>query len=311
MRSNEWCIVLNPSSGGGIKQIKWKKIQSYLELKGLLGKIYTTKIEQNASRCVQNALKENYRKIIVVGGDGTISNAVNGIFTQDIVSSDEISIGLIPFGTGNDWAKTHGIPKHYKKAIDIINNEKVARQDVGKVEINNSLERYFVNHSGVGFDGSVVNKIGRYKYFGVMSYLIASIFNFWSYKNNFATISFNEKKNNSNFFMISVGLCKYSGGGMRLSKAPDPKDGFFDITLAENFNKLDVIKNLFKLFNGLLYTSKKVTSFKTREINVVIHNNFAYGQADGELLKSSSFKYTIKKNALLFFCKKKDSSRGV
>ena len=307
MRSGEWCIILNPYSGGGIKPVKWVKIQSYLKIKGLLGKVYTTKVEQNATHFVLDALKEGCRKIIIIGGDGTINNTVNGIFMQSLVSAEEVSIGLIPSGTGNDWAKTHGIPKNYKKAIDIINNENTAHQDVGEVETNSGLKKYFVNHSGVGFDGSVVNNLSRYKNFGVMSYLIASIFNFWSYQNNSATIGFNEKKISSKFFMISVGLCKYSGGGMRLSKAPNPKDGFFDITLAENFKKLDVIKNLFKLFNGLLYTSRKVTCFKAKEINIEIHNNFAYGQTDGELLKSSSFKYTIKKNALRFFCKKKDS----
>ena len=85
---------------------------------------------------------------------------------------------------------------------------------------------------------------------------------------------------------------------MRLAKDPDHMDGLLDITLAEGFTKLDVVKSIPRLFNGNLFKSKKVRSYKTEKITVKIIEGADYAQADGELIRGTSFEFKILKKAL-------------
>ena len=101
--------------------------------------------------------------------------------------------------------------------------------------------------------------------------------------------------------MLGVGICKYTGGGMMLAKDPKHNDGFLNITLAEGFTKLDVIKSIPRLFNGSLFKNKKVSSCKTKKLNVEIINGGNFAQADGEMIRGKSFEFRILKNTLSFF----------
>jgi diacylglycerol kinase family enzyme len=101
--------------------------------------------------------------------------------------------------------------------------------------------------------------------------------------------------------MLGVGVCKYTGGGMRLAKNPKDNDGLLDVTLAEDFTKLDVIRSIPRLFNGNLFKNQKVSSYKTKKISVKIINGGSFAQADGELIHGESFEFKILKNTISFF----------
>jgi len=83
---------------------------------------------------VQNAIQQGFRNIISVGGDGTLHNIVNGVMMQRYVKSSDITIAVLPIGTGNDWIKTYNIPNNIKRAIDIISERKTILQDIGQIE---------------------------------------------------------------------------------------------------------------------------------------------------------------------------------
>lgn len=88
---------------------------------------------------------------------------------------------------------------------------------------------------------------------------------------------------------------------MRLAKNPDHKDGLLDITLAQDFTKLDVVKSIPRLFNGNLFKSKKVSSYKTEKITVEIIEGADFAQADGELIRGTSFEFKILEKAFNLF----------
>jgi len=249
---------------------------------------------------VGEAIRKGFKQIICVGGDGTVHNLINGVFNQSTVKASEIVVGLIPVGTGNDWARHHNIPTNYKKAIKVISKRNVKRQDVGAITVLSKKQRvvYFMNYAGLGFDGYVISKIEKYKFLGPLSYLIAAIANFISFENINLKFEINSVKNTASAFMLGVGICKYTGGGMRLAKNPDHMDGLLDITLAEGFTKLDVVKSIPRLFNGNLFKSKKVRSYKTEKITVKIIEGADFAQADGELIRGTSFEFKILKKAL-------------
>ena len=164
-------------------------------------------------------------------------------------------------------------------------------------------ELCFLNISGIGFDGYVVSKVEKYKKFGPMAYLIGAIFGLLSFKNFNSNVTVNSEKINGKTLMVLIGLCKFSGGGMQLTKTPDAFDGLFDVSIAKNFSKLDIIKNLINLFNGKIVNHKKVATFKSASIHIDMDpHDLPYIQADGELVGHGNFSITIIPKSFAFYC---------
>lgn len=303
--SKKWFIIVNPTSGNGSTKKKWPKIKEELESQLFDFQYVLTEYSNHSVELAQQAISEGFKHIISVGGDGTLHNIVNGIMSQKIVATNTISIGVIPIGTGNDWVKTHNIPRDFYKAIQVIKNGNSKQQDIGKIELINANKKvhYFMNLAGVGFDGYVVSKVERYKAFGALAYLIGTLLGISSFKNFNSTILINKEEIKSKSLMVLVGICQYSGGGMQLTKNPNPFDGLLDISVAGNFSKFDVIKNASKLFNGKIVDFKKVDSYKTNAIEIKVNQKeLPFIQADGELIGKGSFKASIIGEAFSFYC---------
>src|SRR5210317_471342 len=102
-RSKQWFVVINPTSGYGSSKRLWPKIKAYLDSREFNYNFQFTKYRKHSIDIVYNAIYQGFRDIIIVGGDGTIHNVVNAINTQSFCASNEINIGVIAIGTGNDW----------------------------------------------------------------------------------------------------------------------------------------------------------------------------------------------------------------
>ena len=300
-----WYVIINPTSGNGSAKKKWPQIKALLQKYNFNFQFVFTTHQKHSIQYVQNAIDLNIKNIISVGGDGTLHNIINGIMSQDDVPTSEINIGIIPIGTGNDWIKTHNIPLNLEGAIQIIKKGSLAIQDIGKLVIQNSQKPpvFFNNLAGVGFDGFVVSKIETRKHMGALAYLYGTVVSLFSFKNFESTVFTNSEVISGKTLMILIGLCKYSGGGMQLTKNPDPYDGLLDITIAKDFNTFEIIKNLMKLFNGTITNYKKVTSLKTESVIIQINQkNRPYIQADGELIGLGNLEASIIKKAFSFYC---------
>jgi YegS/Rv2252/BmrU family lipid kinase len=302
----KWFVIINPTSGNGSGLKKWPKIQHLLKVNDFNFEYMFTQYSNHSIDIVKNAISKGFRNIISVGGDGTLHNIVNGVMKQKNVPTATISIGVIPVGTGNDWIKTHQIPKDINKAITLIKNQNTKLQDIGKIEFIHQAKStvYFVNLAGIGFDGYVVSRVEKYKQFGALSYFMGVLFALMSFKNFRSKVHLNSEFLSENTLMILIGLCKYSGGGMQLTQTPNPFDGLFDISIAKNFSKLDVIKNIAKLFNGNIINYKKVASRKTEVITIDIESvELPFIQADGEIIGRGNLKASIIPKVFSFYCK--------
>ncbi len=297
---NYWFVIINPTSGNGKSKKLIPDILELLKKHNILFKHVITNFANQEYEITINAIKKGFTKIISVGGDGTVHNIINGIMNQSIISSKKIKIAIIPVGTGNDWAKNYNISKNLNENITAIKQENSLFQDIGKMTLTdtNSII-YFNNLAGIGFDGHVVNAINKFKKLGSFSYLIGALVGFSTYKSIQLKIKINEKELIVNTLMTLIGLCKYSGGGMQLTKNLNPNDGLFDVTIIKNLSLSVVLLNIFKLFNGKIVHHPKVDTFKTTEINVSITDNSTpYIQADGELIESSNFTITLLPKAI-------------
>ncbi len=299
-----WYVIINPSSGNGASKRKWTTIKECLERYDFDYCFEFTTHSKHSSELLQAAVLQGFKKFICVGGDGTIHNIVNGIMSQTTIPSSQITLGIIPVGTGNDWVKTYNIPKDIEEAIRLIKNGRIKRQDIGEIEFNNNAfpPVFFNNLSGIGFDGYVVSKVKKYKHLGAISYLTGTLLGLLWFNNFKTTVSFNSEKITTNALMVLIGLCQYSGGGMQLTKNSDPQDGYFDISIAENFGKMDIVLNIVRLFNGKIVNSKKIITSKTTSVTVEVDAvDSPLVQADGELIGSGSFKVTLIPEAFSFY----------
>jgi diacylglycerol kinase family enzyme len=223
---------------------------------------------------------------------------------QKEVISTEIHVGVIPIGTGNDWIKTHHISNQFEKAIQTIKNNNLKVQDIGKIDLINQSKNpvYFLNLAGIGFDGYVVSKVNKYKHFGALAYLSGALFGLFSFQNFQSKVLINSKVIECKTLMVLVGICKYSGGGMQLTKTPNPFDGILDISIVKNIGKWDVIKNINKLFNGKITSHEKVDTYKSTSITInILDSNKPFIQADGELIGKGNIDISIIPNAFSFY----------
>ena len=299
---HKWFVIVNPASGNGTAKKKWPLINNELLDQNFEFEVAFTKYDKHSILLIQQAIKQGFTKFICVGGDGTLHNIVNGVLSLDPVNISEIKIGVIPIGTGNDWIKTYNIPKNYKKAIEIIKTSTSIKQDIGKLTIaTNNKVTYFNNLAGIGFDGYVVNKVNKYKKFGVLAYLIGALVSITSYKRSTFEIIFNTTKLEGKTLLLLIGLCNYSGGGMQLTKDPDPIDGLFDISYIQKISLFTLLSNIRGLFNGNITNHKVVNTYKTSSLKInVLDTQKTYIQADGELVGSGNFTVSILPKAINF-----------
>jgi len=301
--SDEWFIIANTLSNSGktisviekvVKNFQYQKIKYNLNLTAKSG---------DEINLVKKATSNGYSKILAIGGDGTVQKVVAGIILQQSIGFEKMTFALIPSGSGNDWAKSKKIPSKLEECMKIIKSGKINTQDVGVATINNNKNkkiRYFVTYSGVGFDSFMLSKINKYKWLGKFSYLVCAIMNFAKFENIPVKVVTSKTEIETNVFLLGVGICKFTGGGMQLIKSPAGNNGLLNITIAQEFSKFDIIRNFFNLFNGSIFKERKVLTLTDNELKISSKNSNLMCQGDGEIFGAGKIEYSVIKKGLRY-----------
>ena len=297
---NTWFLIVNPSSGNKNFKNSWNEIKYLLNIKKIQYSFVFSQYTKHEVELVREVIKKGYKIIISVGGDGTLHHVINGVMTQTYIKTNKLKVGIIPLGTGNDWIKTYNIPNSLEKSINIIKKDRTTFQDIGCITLSNGEKEYFNNLAGIGYDGYVVRNLNTLKKVGSLAFLISGFYSLLSYNKTKYTIRIKNKTLHEECLMILFGICKYSGGGLRLTKNPSPKDGLLDITIVKNISIFDLLLNLPKLYNGDIVYHKKVETYKDEVIQIINHNNSII-EADGEIIGTDSLDVIIIKRAIQIF----------
>jgi len=295
---NRWLAVVNPNAGVKKCEKDWNKIKRLLEKHQIDFEPVFTENRGHAISLTKGYIKKGFRKIISIGGDGTLNEVVNGVFWQKCVKPEEITIANISVGTGNDWGRTYGMPMDYEKSIILIKKEDTFMQDAGMVSYANGPGinlRYFINMVGLGFDGLVAQKTNADKDLGkgnVLVYFKNIFLSLFAFKSVPTRIKIDDEEMNHHIFSVGVAIGQFNGGGMK--QAPDAvtNDGLFDITIIKDMSKWSVIANVNRLYNGTIGKHKKVEMHQGRQI-VIEPKTPVLMEADGESLGQSPFTFTI------------------
>ena len=295
----KWLVVVNPNAGRRKGLIDWEKISRILADHGLQYTAFFTERPGHATELtIQNIEEEGYKKIVVVGGDGTMNEVVNGIFGQNRFETTEITLGMITVGTGNDWGRMFGIPSDYEEAVRILTRNQTFIQDAGRVMYRNEDKpgnRYFVNIAGMGFDAEVTRKSNRMKEKGrggVLLYFMNIFTSLINYRFVEALINVDGFDMANKIFSINVGICKYSGGGMIQAPNAIPDDGLFDLTVINKISKPNVLLSLKRLYNGTIDKHPKVESYRGKTIKVDSKDTILL-ETDGESLGHTPIEFSI------------------
>jgi YegS/Rv2252/BmrU family lipid kinase len=297
---DKWIVLVNPHAGTGKGKKDWGKINEYLSLSTFEFEVFNTKHREHALALTTKFIKKGYRKFIVAGGDGTLNEVVNGIFIQKKIPTGEFLVAMIPVGTGNDWCRMFNIPFDYEKAIKIIQKGEVFQQDIGKVSFyqgDKQKQRFFINVAGMGYDAIVAAKTNKDKERGkggMLTYLKNLLSSLLSYKySEVKMLSDGDNEScNCKAFSISVGICKYNGGGMMQLPNAVANDGLFDITLIKKIGRFTVIRQIKNLYDGSFVNHPKVETFRAKTLLIESHPPINL-EVDGESLGHSPFKFGI------------------
>lgn len=276
-------IVANPYSGPKKSIETVIGFKEYLDAQDIPYDFYYTSKQRNAQKTVQHFIKDDHSDLVILGGDGTINEAVNGIGDKDI------PISIIPTGTGNDFCKMLDLGKKLKDKF-----ETAAHANPKSVDAGLCNDRIFMNGVGIGFDGEIVVEMmnnstmltGQAAYY----YHVVRILSTYKEK------EFNYQIDGEPFYkkliLLTIANGTTFGGGFKLT--PDAKidDGFLNVCQIERLSPAKRYLNVLRLQNGTHNALKAVTFYESKEVKID-ESPILNAHIDGEYLGKPPFNISV------------------
>jgi diacylglycerol kinase (ATP) len=290
------CIILNPSAGSvSDLDVVTARLKSLPNADLLL-----TSKTGSAARSAKTALKKGCDTIIAAGGDGTLNEVVNGIGEN----LGDARVGLIPLGTGNDFARTIGIPVELETAIELILAGETRPVDL--VRVTSDEVRYFVNVSAGGFSGLVNEKLTpeMKKTWGPLAYLrgaAAALSELRAYR---TTLAFdNTESLVIDLYNVVVANGRYVAGGTLIAPEALIDDGLLDIVLIPKGPATEMAMLAAQIGMGNHLSSESVVFRRAAKVTVNSKPGMWFN-VDGELVGNEPARFEILPRALRFIAPK-------
>jgi len=282
-KKRKYMLIVNPEAGSGKTMKVLPQIENILRSKKVDYEFHFTQEPMHATELVKE-IGKRFDVLVSVGGDGTINEVING------VPDFKIPFGMIPIGTGNDFARSCSIPyDSIEEAIQILLNHDVKNIDVGEVE-----GRKFVNVLGMGFEGQA-NWNGRKLEFikGAFRYILAIGYTLIVFKRIPMKLTLDRKKLEDDIYLVSVGNGWNVGGGLQLTPKAKLDDGLFDVCYVKDISRWRVISNFSKLTNGRITELEEIEMYQAKHIKVESTKYIPF-HFDGEIFSDKLKKIDIR-----------------
>lgn len=269
-------FIVNPRAGSGKTMFEWLPAERKLKRLGIPCDIAMTDHKRHATALAYEAASKGYRKIIAVGGDGSLHETFNGICrwcARTGTPTEEFLLGVVPIGSGNDWIRSLGVPNDTSEVVDMIRKNSVGVMDVVRVKSSGGRLAYMANIGGVGFDSHVCKRVNIQKESGrrgKMIYLNSLRYTIFNLKPVYiSVVADDEVIFTGQCFSVALGNGRYSGSGMRQVPLAVMDDGLLDYAVIPKAPLAKVLKELPRLFSGTLNQSEYVISGKCRSLQIV------------------------------------------
>lgn len=295
----DWVAIVNPAAGGGRAGRAVPALQAAMRATGFSMRVQTTEARGHATALARDAVAAGHRQFIAVGGDGTVNEIANGLLTGGSVAGDAVTLAALPIGTGNDWARTHALPKRPEDLVALIASGKTVMHDAGIATCRRAgepLRRHFVNMAGAGIDAHILSRLGEGKG-GAWSYLVALLGGLRSFRTPALDVAGPDFRFRGPTLVIFAGPGRYCGGGLEIAPGATVDDGCLRVTLVKQMSFWQVVGNLPRLFNGTVPQSPHVVTGRLAAIDIA--SDIPVGvEVDGEVIGETPARFEIVPRAI-------------
>lgn len=279
-------VILNPTSGAGRGGRAARAILVGMERRGLTAAIAATSAPGEAAALAHAAAGEGIDVVVAAGGDGTVHEVANGLLRARVEGLDKTVLGVLPVGTGNDFAKLLGADRDLERSLDIIAAGVVRRFDAGRAAWGEHTH-WFVNAAGTGIDVEVVRHVVRRRAArapAVAKYLGAVLRSLVRYRAIPLRIRMDDRLVESDVMMVAAANGRCVGGGFWVCPAAEPDDGRFDICIVKRTSRLEALRAIPLILRGAHEKHPKVEMHHARRVEIeAVGPDPLFFQLDGEL----------------------------
>jgi len=291
-------IILNPAGGRGragrrraeVERLLASYVSSHRDSDDLSWEIVETRSSGEATEIASRAAKRGTTIVAAAGGDGTLSEVLNGVIGSNAC------LALLPLGTGNDFARSVGLHDNLPRAVFTLFQGQPRSIDVGV-----AAGRHFLNVSGCGFDAVVADRAnhGPKWLSGAVAYLWAVLGELARYRAAEFTLEVDGKVRTLRAMMCSVANAQTYGGGMRIAPDAQLDDGLFDLCLLSETSKIEFILAFPRVFRGTHTTHPKIEMLRASKVRIETTPPLPL-LVDGEICGTTPVEFTILPRAIQF-----------
>jgi YegS/Rv2252/BmrU family lipid kinase len=214
----------------------------------------------------EQAVAEGATRIIAVGGDGTVHEVVNGILKA---GNRDVELGVLPFGTGRDFARSLGLPKRFDRALDTALFGGVQEVDLGRATYAGG-DAWFANFAGAGISGAIARRANRSSKLlgGRVAFLVSTVWVFAGWKSARVEADVDGERRSGPMFELVAMNGPYAAGGMRIAPDARPDDGWLDCVIFGDVTKLDFLTTFPKIYSGRHLAHPKIELLRGRAVTI-------------------------------------------
>lgn len=259
-------IVCNPVSGGGRGKQKAAIVLEKLQEKNIPFEILYTQCAGHGKDCAQALMQKGYRKMIVIGGDGTHNEVAQAVCEQSDEVRGQVNVAMMAGGTGNDFCRGLGLPLDMIKAVDMVLAGKTRKVDIVAVNEN----RFFINVLGLGIDVALMEKAERLKkrFSGMTVYILALLITLLGFKNKTVRVITDGVERKHEVLMLTLSIGPYCGGGMRVAPHAKMDDGLMDVCIIDKVFKGRIPFVLPRFIKGTHLAMKEAHALQCKEVTI-------------------------------------------
>ena len=281
-------IIVNPLGGKGKSLKALKTAEKIFAERGVEYTVHNTEYAGHATELARELSQKPDAKILVFGGDGSFNEVLNGI-----ENFENVTLGIVPCGTGNDFVRASGHPTKIKEAIDLI-----LKDNVGYIDYIDVGSRRCLNVAGAGMDVDVLLRYAAMKAFrGKLKYYASLIDTLIHVKWHKLRLTIDGKTMDKSVFMIGVGNGTCIGGGMPI--CPDAKvdDGLLSVVIVNEMKKSRIPVELPGFLSGKHVKKDYTEVYSAKEVTVEVLDDGKI-ELDGEVIDDKILECKVVHNVL-------------
>ena len=272
-------FIVNPAAGRGSSIKIVKAAEKILAERNIDYIIKFSEYEKHARELARELAENGCDSIIAVGGDGTVLECAQGLYFLNEEYREKISLGILPCGSGNDFARTINLPKNADDALEVILENKTMCCDMFECNGIPGL-----NIACMGIDSEIAHMADKIKrVFGKLSYLVAVIKNIFTYKSIKAKIHMDGEMVENDFTILAMSNGKYYGGGFMIAPDAEIADGLITFIYIDNLPWYRMLVLFPKVFSGGHMGLKEVHVKNCAHVKIEYNGNNVFN-IDGNII---------------------------